>query len=75
MAREPTNGDFRFSLAQAYEKLDRIEESLAAYDAYLEHARPDDRRAEVVRKQLAIAKKAFAAERKRRRESSDGDRL
>jgi tetratricopeptide (TPR) repeat protein len=68
VAREPANGDFRFSLAQAYEKLDRVEESLDAYDAYLEHARPDDARAKVVRRQLAIAKKALAAEHEQRRQ-------
>jgi tetratricopeptide (TPR) repeat protein len=68
VAREPENGDFRFSLAQAYEKLDRVEESLEAYDAYLEHARPDDAREKVVRRQLAIAKKALAAEHEQRRQ-------
>lgn len=68
VAREPANGDFRFSLAQAYEKLDRVEDSFDAYDAYLEHARPDDARAKVVRRQLEIAKKALAAEREQRRQ-------
>ena len=68
VVREPANGDFRFSLAQAYEKLDRVEESLDAYDAYLEHARPDDARARIVRRQLAIAKKALAAERTQQRQ-------
>ena len=38
VAKAPANGDFRFSLAQAYEKADRIPESLKAYEAYLEHA-------------------------------------
>lgn len=70
VARDGQNGDFRFSLAQAYEKLDRVEESLDAYSAYLEHARPGDPRAPVVRKQLEIAKKALAAERKREREAA-----
>ncbi len=60
VARAPENGDFRFSLAQAYEKLDRIEDSLAAYEAYLQHAREADPRAKVVRERLAIAKKALA---------------
>lgn len=69
VALQPTNGDFRFSLAQAYEKLDRIEESLDAYDAYLEHARPDDARAEPIRRQLEIAKKALAAEREQKRQA------
>jgi len=72
VARDPENGDYRFSLAQAYEKLQRVPESLAAYDAYLEHARPDDTRAAVVRKQLEIAKKAWAREQDRRRESGEG---
>lgn len=60
VAKEPDNGDYRFSLAQAYEKLDRIPESLAAYDAYLKHAGAADPRAKVVRERLAIAKKALA---------------
>jgi predicted Zn-dependent protease len=60
VARAPDNGDFRFSLAQAYEKLDRIPESLAAYEAYLQHASPADPRAKVVRDRLEIAKKALA---------------
>ena len=67
VAREPTNGDFRFSLAQAYEKLDRVEDSLDAYDTYLEHARSDDERAKIVRHQLEFAKKALVAEREQRR--------
>lgn len=60
VARAPDNGDFRFSLAQAYEKLDRIPESLAAYDAYLKHASPTDPRAKVVRERLEVAKKTLA---------------
>jgi predicted Zn-dependent protease len=60
VARAPENGDFRFSLAQAYEKLDRIPESLAAYEAYLQRAGPSDPRAKVVRERLAVAKKALA---------------
>jgi len=71
VARAPENGDFRFSLAQAYEKLDRVEESLDAYDAYLEHARPDDTRARIVRRQLEIAKKALAAERANKRRTRE----
>ena len=69
VARAPSNGDYRFSLAQAYEKLDRVEESLDAYSEYLEHARADDARAKVVRRQLELARKALAAEREQRRES------
>ena len=69
VAREPTSGDFRFSLAQAYEKLDRVEESLDAYAEYLEHARPGDSRADVVRRQLEIARKALAAEREQKRQA------
>lgn len=72
VARDATNGDFRFSLAQAYEKLDRVEESLDAYGEYLEVARPDDPRAAVVRKQLEIAREALASERKREREANRG---
>ena len=60
VARAPENGDFRFSLAQAYEKLDRIPESLAAYEAYLQRAAPSDPRAKVVRERLAVAKKTLA---------------
>lgn len=60
VARAPDNGDFRFSLAQAYEKLDRIPESLAAYEAYLQHASPSDPRAKVVRERLEVAKKTLA---------------
>jgi predicted Zn-dependent protease len=60
VARAPDNGDFRFSLAQAYEKLDRVPESLAAYEAYLQHASASDPRAKVVRERLAVAKKALA---------------
>ena len=72
---EPTNGDFHFSLAQAYEKLDRIEESLDAYDAYLENAGPDDKRAKIVRRQLEIAKKALAAEKDQQRQARQGQSL
>lgn len=75
VAREPGNGDFRFSLAQAYEKLDRVEDSLDAYSDYLEHARADDQRAAVVRKQLEIARKALAAEREQKRKSGQGQSL
>ena len=75
VAREPTNGDFYFSLAQAYEKLDRIEESLDAYDAYLENARPDDKRAKIVRRQLEIAKKSLAAEKDQQRQARQGQSL
>ena len=60
VARAPENGDFRFSLAQAYEKLDRIPESLAAYEAYLQRASDSDPRAKVVREGLAVARKALA---------------
>jgi tetratricopeptide (TPR) repeat protein len=60
VARAPENGEFRFSLAQAYEKLDRIPESLAAYEAYLKRAGASDPRAKVVRERLAIAKRALA---------------
>jgi len=60
VAKAPDNGEFRFSLAQAYEKLDRIPESLAAYEAYLKRAGGSDPRAKVVRERLAIAKKALA---------------
>lgn len=75
VARAPANGDYRFSLAQAYEKLDRVEDSLAAYDAYLEHASPEDQRAPVVRRQLEIAKEALAAEKRREREAEGGQSL
>ena len=75
VAREPANGDFHFSLAQAYEKLDRVEESLDAYDAYLENARPDDARAKIVRRQLEIAKKALAVEREQKRQAQQGQSL
>jgi predicted Zn-dependent protease len=68
VARAPDNGDFRFSLAQAYEKLDRIPESLAAYEAYLQHAGPSDPRAKVVRERLEVAKKALAE----RNQASEG---
>ncbi len=60
VAAAPDNGDYQFSLAQTYEELDRIPESLAAYEAYVQHARPDDTRAPIVRKQLELAKKALA---------------
>jgi tetratricopeptide (TPR) repeat protein len=60
VARAPENGDFRFSLAQAYEKLDRVPESLAAYEAYLKYANASDPRAKVVRDRLEVAKKALA---------------
>ena len=66
VAAAPDNGDYHFSLAQTYEELDRIPESLAAYEAYVQHARPDDTRAPIVRKQLELAKKALA-ERERER--------
>ncbi len=66
VAAAPDNGDYHFSLAQTYEELDRIPESLAAYEAYVQHARPDDARAPIVRKQLELAKKALA-ERERER--------
>ena len=66
VAAAPDNGDYHFSLAQTYEELDRIPESLAAYEAYVQHARPDDTRAPIVRKQLELAKKALA-ERERKR--------
>lgn len=60
VSQAPDNGDFRFSLAQAYEKLDRIPESLAAYEAYLQHASPADPRANVIRQRLEVAKKTLA---------------
>jgi tetratricopeptide (TPR) repeat protein len=60
VAKAPENGDFRFSLAQAYEKLDRVPESLAAYEAYLKYANPSDPRAKVVRERLDVAKKTLA---------------
>ena len=66
VAAAPDNVDYHFSLAQTYEELDRIPESLAAYEAYVQHARPDDARAPIVRKQLELAKKALA-ERERER--------
>jgi hypothetical protein len=58
VAKAPENGEFRFSLARAYEKPRRIPESLAAYEAYLKRAGDSDPKAKVVREQLAIAKKA-----------------
>lgn len=70
VAKAPSNGDFRFSLAQAYEKADRISESLQAYEAYLEHADAGDPRAKVVRERLAVAKKALAE----RSKGTSGDR-
>ena len=73
VARDPENGDFRFSLAQAYEKSDRIAESLSTYEAYLEHAAASDARAKVVRERLAIAKKALA--KRQTRGSLDGESL
>jgi tetratricopeptide (TPR) repeat protein len=72
VARAPENGEFRFSLAQAYEKLDRIPESLAAYEAYLKRAGSSDPRAKVVQERLAIAKKALA-ERNRTGERAKGE--
>ena len=72
VARDPTNGDFHLSLAQAYEKLDRFEDSLRTYDTYLEPARPDDERAKIVRRRLKIAKKALAAEREQKRQARQG---
>jgi predicted Zn-dependent protease len=66
VARAPENGDFRFSLAQAYEKLDRIPESLAAYEAYLQRAGASDPRAKVVRERLEVAKKAVAEQNRER---------
>jgi tetratricopeptide (TPR) repeat protein len=72
VAKAPDNGEFRFSLAQAYEKLDRIPESLAAYEAYLKRAGDSDPRAKVVRERLEIAKKALA-ERNRTGERSEGE--
>ncbi len=68
VAAAPDNGDYQFSLAQTYEELDRIPESLAAYEAYVQHARPDDPRAPIVRKQLELAKKALAEREKERGE-------
>jgi tetratricopeptide (TPR) repeat protein len=68
-ARAPTNGDYLFDLAQAYEKSDRIEDSLAAYERYLENARPDDERAPVVAERLEVAKNALA---RRRRAGQSG---
>ena len=72
VAKAPENGEFRFSLAQAYEKLDRIPESFAAYDAYLQRAGGSDPRAKVVRERLEIAKKALAEERNRTGEPRQG---
>ncbi len=72
VAKAPENGEFRFSLAQAYEKLDRILESLAAYEAYLKRAGAADPRAKVVRERLAVAKKALA-ERNRTGERAKGE--
>jgi tetratricopeptide (TPR) repeat protein len=66
VATAPDNGEFRFSLAQAYEKLDRIPESLAAYEAYLQRAADSDPRAKVVRERLAVAKKALAEQNRER---------
>jgi tetratricopeptide (TPR) repeat protein len=60
VAKAPDKAEYRFSLAQAYEKLDRIPESFAAYEAYLERADASDPRAKVVRERLAIAKKTLA---------------
>ena len=73
VTRAPENGDFRFSLAQAYEKSDRIEESLSSYEAYLEHTDASDTRAKLVRERLSIAKKALA--KRQKRESLDGESL
>lgn len=70
VVREPDNGDFRFSLAQAYEKLDRIPESLDAYEAYLARAREDDERAVIVRRQLELAKQALLEEQARTSQGS-----
>ncbi|HSF19183.1 MAG TPA: tetratricopeptide repeat protein [Vicinamibacteria bacterium] len=75
VAVEPTNGDFRFSLAQAYEKADRVSESLDAYQAYLEHASPNDPRAAVVRERLAIARRALANTSRVDRTSGPGRRM
>jgi hypothetical protein len=72
VAKAPENSDYRFSLAQAYEKLDRIPESLAAYEAYLKRAGADDPKAKVVRERLAVAKKALA-ERNRTEERAKGE--
>jgi tetratricopeptide (TPR) repeat protein len=72
VARAPENGDFRFSLAQAYEKLDRIPESLAAYEAYLQRAGEADPRAKVVRERLTIARKALAEREERAKSETQG---
>ena len=53
------NGTFRLALAQAYEKLDKIPESLSEYDAFVRLS-PDDPLSPKIAKLLARAKSALA---------------
>ena len=53
------NGSYRFSLAQAYENLDKIPESLAEYEAFL-HLAPDDPLAPKIGQLVKRARAALA---------------
>ena len=57
VALEPANGSFHFTLAQAYERVERVDESLASYEAYLRYADDDDPQARLVRDLLLTAKR------------------
>ena len=71
LEREPSNPEFHFGLAQTYEKLDQIPESLAFYESYLEYATPSDPRAEIVHRQLKLAKIGWLKEQEALREGND----
>jgi tetratricopeptide (TPR) repeat protein len=55
---DPENGLYHLSLAQTYEKLDRIEQSFEEYQAFLKYS-PDDPRAAEIQRLLKRAKKTW----------------
>jgi Flp pilus assembly protein TadD len=68
---EPERALFRLSLAQTYENLDRIPESLAEYEAFVKLA-PDDPRAQKIEQLVKRARQALEERRRARRETGGG---
>jgi Flp pilus assembly protein TadD len=65
---DPERALYRLSLAQTYENLDRIPESLAEYEAFVELA-PDDPRAQKIEQLVKRARQALEERSRARRET------
>jgi tetratricopeptide (TPR) repeat protein len=67
---DPENGLYHLTLAQTYEKLDRIEQSFEEYEAFLKYSSDDPRAAEIQRL-LERAKKTWEQIQAQKKQSQD----